>query len=192
MSSQDANRAGEGTTGAARRRPAALAVIGNSNSGKTTLTARLVTELSRRGHRVGSVKHASHGFEIDHKGKDSAILYEAGSTCTVIVSKQMVASLRRLEAEPPIQDVVVDCFPDEDLVIVEGYKASSLPRIEICLKGTLGPITDPDAADLMAIATDEIPLAPATPAPVFSRDDIQGLADLVERQLPHLGTLRRP
>ena len=46
-------------------------ITGWKNSGKTTLTERLVTELSRRGFRIATVKHAHHDFDIDQPGTDS-------------------------------------------------------------------------------------------------------------------------
>ena len=51
--------------------PALVAVVGKSDSGKTTLIEKLVPELIRLGLRVGTIKHDAHSFEIDHPGKDS-------------------------------------------------------------------------------------------------------------------------
>ena len=51
--------------------PPIISIVGNSNSGKTTLIEKLIPELKKRGYRVGVIKHAHHGFNIDKKGKDS-------------------------------------------------------------------------------------------------------------------------
>ena len=51
--------------------PPVVAIVSKKNSGKTTLIAKLIPELIKRGYRVGTIKHDVHGFDIDHEGKDS-------------------------------------------------------------------------------------------------------------------------
>ncbi len=45
--------------------------VGHSNSGKTTVVQRLVTEMTRRGEHVATIKHAHHKVELDQEGKDN-------------------------------------------------------------------------------------------------------------------------
>ena len=65
--------------------PSIISIVGKSDSGKTTLLEKLIEEFCRRGHRVGTIKHDTHGFDIDHEGKDSWRHKKAGAA-TVIIS----------------------------------------------------------------------------------------------------------
>lgn len=109
----------------------AVAVVGRHNSGKTTLVVKLIAELTARGFDVGSVKHHTHGnFEIDYPGKDSYRHREAGATETVIAAPQKLARVKTLEREAECNELVRS-MPGHDIVIVEGYRRSGLPTIEV-------------------------------------------------------------
>lgn len=109
----------------------AIAIVGRHNSGKTTLVVKLISELARRGFDVGSIKHHSHGdFEIDHPGKDSYRQREAGATETVIASPDKMACVKTLDREVECSEIVAS-MPGHDIVVVEGYRKSGLPTIEI-------------------------------------------------------------
>src|SRR3989304_4479684 len=83
-----------------------ITIIGKSRAGKTTLMENLITELKRRGYRVGTIKHHSPpGFEIDQPGKDSWRHAQAGSDHVVIASPDRIASYRRLEHELALDDI---------------------------------------------------------------------------------------
>lgn len=109
----------------------AIAVVGRHNSGKTTLVVKLISELASRGFDVGSIKHHSHGdFDIDYPGKDSYRHREAGATDTVIASPHKMARVRTMDHEVECAEIVAT-MPGHDIVIVEGYRKSGLPTIEI-------------------------------------------------------------
>lgn len=109
----------------------AIAVVGRHNSGKTTLVVSLISELASRGHDVGSVKHHHReGFEIDIPGKDSYRHRHAGASETVIASPGQVACIKTISGELECADIVRS-MPGHDIVIVEGYRKSGLPTIEI-------------------------------------------------------------
>ena len=109
----------------------AVAVVGRHNSGKTTLVVKLIGELVERGYDVGSVKHHHKGnFHIDIPGKDSYRHREAGASETVIACPGQVARIRTVEGEMECADIVKS-MPGHDIVIVEGYRKSGLPTIEI-------------------------------------------------------------
>ena len=113
----------------------AVAIVGRHNSGKTTLIEKLITELTKRGLDVGSVKHHSHvGFSIDIPGKDSYRHRAAGATETVIASPGQVARVKTIEGELECSDIVAS-MPDHDIVIVEGYRKSGLATIELMRQG---------------------------------------------------------
>lgn len=109
----------------------AVAVVGRHNSGKTTLVERLIAELVARGLDVGSVKHHSHaGFDIDYPGKDSYRHRAAGARETVIAAPGQMACIKTIEGELECADIVRG-MPGHDIVVVEGYRKSGLPTIEI-------------------------------------------------------------
>ena len=109
----------------------ALAIVGRHNSGKTTLIERLIAELVERGLDVGSVKHHSHvGFDIDYPGKDSYRHRAAGASETVIAAPGQMACIKTVEGELECADIV-RAMPGHDIVVVEGYRKSGLPTVEI-------------------------------------------------------------
>lgn len=113
----------------------ALAIVGRHNSGKTTLIEQLIAELVSRGHDVGSVKHHSHvGFDIDYPGKDSYRHRAAGASETVIAAPGQIARIKTVEGEVECSDIVRSMY-GHDIVIVEGYRKSGLPTIEIMRSG---------------------------------------------------------
>ena len=113
----------------------AVSVVGRHNSGKTTLVVKLIAELVERGFDVGSVKHHHReNFEIDIPGKDSYRHRHAGASETVIAAPGQVAKIKTIAGELECADIVRS-MPGHDIVIVEGYRKSGLPTIEIMRSG---------------------------------------------------------
>src|SRR5262245_29873874 len=163
----------------AARSPPVIGVAGWKNSGKTTLVTRLVTELTNRGFKVATVKHAHHNFQIDDAETDSARHRRAGAAQVAIVSPKRWAIVRELEGalEPSLDEVISHLEPC-DLVIVEGYKTASIPKIEVRRLAAARSVplaaTDPN---VIAIAADHA-IAGAD-RPVLALDDASGMADLI-------------
>lgn len=160
-------------------RPVVIGVAGWKNAGKTTLATRLISELTRRGLKVASVKHAHHGFDVDHPGTDSFRHREAGAVQTAIVSARRVAILQELarpEDEPALRDIL-DRLAPSDVVVVEGFKGEPIDKIEVRRREALrhDPF-HPGDPRVVAIAADEP--AEAT-VPVFHLDDIGAMADFI-------------
>ncbi|MEZ5818207.1 MAG: molybdopterin-guanine dinucleotide biosynthesis protein B [Hyphomicrobiaceae bacterium] len=164
-----------------------IAIVGWKNSGKTTLVVRLVAELSSRGHRIATVKHAHHAFQIDDGETDSARHRRAGARQVAVVSAERVAMIKELggEPEPCLADIAAMLDPC-DLIVVEGYKAASVPKIEArrLQPAAQAPLalTDPH---VIAVAADHD--ADAAGRPLYALDDIGGLADLIEREIMGVG-----
>ena len=113
----------------------AIAVVGRHNSGKTTLVVKLIEELVNRDHDVASIKHHHReGFDIDIPGKDSYRHRQAGASETVISSPGLVARIKSIEGEEECAELV-RTMPNHDIVVVEGYRKSGLPTIEIMRGG---------------------------------------------------------
>ncbi|MGX8007546.1 molybdopterin-guanine dinucleotide biosynthesis protein B [Mesorhizobium sp. ORM8.1] len=156
-------------------------ITGWKNSGKTTLTEKLVTELVRRGWTVSTVKHAHHDFDIDKPGADSFRHREAGATEVAIVSGRRWALMHELrgEDEPKLDDILARLTPS-DIVLVEGYKREGHKKIEArrleAKDRTPLSANDPN---IVAIAADFA--VEGEKLPVFDLDDTKSIADFVER-----------
>jgi len=168
----------------------AIAVVGNSGAGKTTLLERLIPALKGKGLRVGVVKHDAHRFDIDHPGKDSHRLTVAGADTMMITSSEKLAMVKRHAASPPIEELLERYFSDMDLVLVEGFRGSSLPKIEVHRKDfrraliCRGERNDPVLA---AIASDE-PLD--VDVPVLDLNDTGAIAEFIASLLQGIGRNR--
>lgn len=113
----------------------AVAIVGRHNSGKTTLIVSLIEELCARSVDVASIKHHSHAdFEIDVPGKDSYRHRAAGATETIIASPGQIAQISTVEYELECSDLVAK-MPGHGIVLVEGYRKSGLPTIEVMRQG---------------------------------------------------------
>jgi molybdopterin-guanine dinucleotide biosynthesis adapter protein len=156
-----------------------ICVSGWKKSGKTTLTVRLIEEFTRRGYKVGSVKHAHHEFQIDDIQTDSARHRQAGSAEIAVIGGKRWAMIHELRGEPePNLEEVLSWLSPADLYIVEGYKTAALPKIEVRSKIAFTKThLSPDDPHVIAIASDQD--EPGAIVPVFSRDDIARLADLI-------------
>lgn len=164
-----------------------ISVVGKSDAGKTTLLIKLLPELKRRGYRVATIKHDTHGFDIDRPGKDTWRHAEAGADVVVISSPAKVAFIEKVAAELPL-DAIAGRIQNVDLIITEGYKRGDKPKIEVHRAEVGGELLC-TADELLAVATDE-PLA--IDAPCYDLDDAAGLVDLIEaRILAPAGRLRQ-
>ena len=159
-----------------------IGVAGFKNAGKTTLVERLVTELTRRGHRISTVKHAHHSFDIDHEGRDSFRHRKAGAAEVAVVSRHRWAIIHesRDEAEPTLEDILAKLTPC-DLVIVEGYKRDSHDKIEVRNLDLAHPKLAGDDPTVVAVAANG-PVSDA-PVPVFDRDDVTALTSFIEMHM---------
>jgi molybdopterin-guanine dinucleotide biosynthesis protein B len=97
-------------------------IIGPKNSGKTSLIEALVRELVARGHRVGTIKHDAHEFEMDYPGKDTWRHRQAGSVATAIFSQTQLALVRSIAEPLSLTTLLQSYFGDCDLVLVEGCR----------------------------------------------------------------------
>ena len=132
-------------------------IASNSNVGKTTLIVGLVKELKSRGYRIATIKHDAHDFEIDQEGKDTWKHRQAGADTVLISSKSKIALIKSIETEAALEQLVDMVKDDVDFVIIEGYKGSSFPKIEV-YRGCKRRRLDIDDT-FIAVATDsQMPL----------------------------------
>ncbi|MBI1173793.1 MAG: molybdopterin-guanine dinucleotide biosynthesis protein B [Sideroxydans sp.] len=140
-----------------------LGFAGYSGSGKTTLLEKVLPLLKQHGLRVSVIKHAHHNFDIDRPGKDSFRHREAGAQEVLIASGYRWALMHELreEAEPTLEELCARLSPC-DLVLIEGYKFSDIPKIEVHRTVTGHPLLYPDDAQIIAVATDHQEPLPVT------------------------------
>lgn len=163
--------------------PRVIGIAGWKNSGKTTLTVRLVEEFTRRGYKVATIKHAHHDFQIDEGDTDSARHRRAGAAEVAIVSGGRWAIVHELreEAEPSFQDMLSRLSP-VDLIIAEGFKREPIPKIEVRRTGS--KTTDalaPGDRHIIAIASDHE--TDSGTLPCYGLDDVAGIADAITTRL---------
>ncbi len=156
--------------------PPIVSVVGKSKSGKTTLIEKLVQELKSRGYRVATIKHIPQGVNFDEPGKDSWRHIQAGSEATAISSPDKIVLVKPLVQEATIDEVSSLLGEDYDIILAEGFKQGSAPKIEVHRKDS-GALTE-ELKKLIAIVTDE-PLEIRVRQ--FSSEDTGALVDLLEK-----------
>jgi molybdopterin-guanine dinucleotide biosynthesis protein B/molybdopterin-guanine dinucleotide biosynthesis protein len=154
INTMEAYREARERAGGGDASPALVAIVGKSDSGKTTLIEKLLPELRALGLRVGTVKHDAHGFDIDHPGKDSWRHGRAGAEAYAVASPDRLAFVTRLDRELPPGEIARRYFAGFDLVVAEGYKRTAPHRVEVFRTGAghAEPLCAPGEA--LALVTD--------------------------------------
>jgi molybdopterin-guanine dinucleotide biosynthesis protein MobB len=160
-----------------------VSIVGKSGSGKTTLIEKLIAELTRRGFRVATVKHSRHGFDIDHKGKDSWRHKHAGAVATVAASLGRVALIEDTPGDYGLAEIRDRYIKNADIILAEGYKINPHPKIEVYRTELRQERLYSNPKDnLIALAGDQ---PTSADVPWYDWNDAEGLADLiVERFIP--------
>lgn len=152
-------------------------IAGWSGSGKTTLLEKLIPELTSRRLRVSVIKHAHHGFDLDRPGKDSFRHREAGASQVLMLSGQRWVLMHELRDDPePTLDEQLRLLSPCDVVLIEGFKAAAVPKIEVFRLQNGKPPLWPDSPHVVAVATDA---AIAAPLPILPLNDAAAIADFM-------------
>jgi molybdopterin-guanine dinucleotide biosynthesis protein B len=152
---------------------------GFSGSGKTQLVERLIPAFKLMGLRVSVAKHAHHDFDIDREGKDSWRHRQAGAFEVIIASDRRLALMREFEqtARLSVHHLLAELYDGVDWVLVEGFKDSNLPKIEVWRAASGKPARYPDDDFIVAIATDSPQQMPQpTLRPVLDLNDPDSVA----------------
>ncbi|MDP7078435.1 MAG: molybdopterin-guanine dinucleotide biosynthesis protein B [Candidatus Undinarchaeales archaeon] len=154
-----------------------ISVVGRSGTGKTTVLELLIGELVRRGYRVGTVKHCSHGFDADQQGKDSWRHAQAGSEVAAISCPHKMALFRNMESEMPLDDIV-SLMGKVDVVLTEGYKRGEKPMIEVSRQAVGTDLLCPPEGLVCVMADYDVD----TSVPLFALDDAKSVISLLEER----------
>ncbi len=156
-----------------------ISFVGKSGSGKTTLLEKVIAELKKRGYKVAIIKHSHHNNDLDTAEKDTWRFTKAGTEISAINSLDHLAIYRRMNEYFEPQDIANYINLDYDIMLTEGFKGSNYPKIEVHSSAQGKELlTDPKL--LLAVVTDE-PLD--VNVPQFSRDDVNGIADIIEKTI---------
>jgi molybdopterin-guanine dinucleotide biosynthesis protein B len=153
-----------------------ISVVGTSKSGKTTLIEKLIPELKKRGYRIGTIKHTTHGFDMDKRGKDSWRHKAAGAETVIVASREKIVMVKdeNISGLKSIEKY----FDNVDLVITEGFKKENRPKIEIYRSNKSNPPLCQNDKTIIALVTDTDLLVNI---PVFGLEAINSLADMIEK-----------
>ena len=155
---------------------------GWSGSGKTTLIERVIPRFVRAGLKVSLIKHAHHRFDVDHPGKDSYRVREAGCSEVLVTSGQRWALMHEMrgETEGSLEEQIARMSPC-DLLLIEGFKREAIPKLEVHRSVTGESVLFPHDSHIVAVATDS-PVE--TRLPRFDLNDTQAIAAFI---LEHAG-----
>lgn len=154
------------------QKPSILAISGAKNTGKTTLIEALIPRLAAAGLRVAVIKHDGHCFAPDTPGTDTHRFFEAGASGTAIFDGEKYMLTKR---ENVGENPLIAMFPDADLILLEGFKQSLYPKIELLRKGfSEVPVCNPDTL-VAHVSNFGVP----SHVPVFSPDHPDSIADFI-------------
>lgn len=152
-------------------------IAGYSGSGKTTLIEKLIPEIRSRGLRVSVIKHAHHGFDLDRPGKDSWRHREAGAQEVLMLSSGRWVLMHELRETPePTLEQQLAILSPCDLVLIEGFKAAPVPKVEVYRPANGKPPLWTDNPHVVAVATDA---ATDTPLPTLDVNDPVAVTDFI-------------
>ncbi len=158
--------------------PILLGLAGWSGSGKTTLLCAILPHLTAAGLTVSTIKHAHHALDLDRPGKDSYRHRQAGAREVLLAGGERWALFRETpEGAPDLKTLAARLAP-VDLVLVEGFRAYDMPRLEIFRPALGKPPLWPDHPGIVAVATDapDIAARAGYAGVILSLHDTSGIA----------------
>lgn len=160
-------------------------IAGWSGSGKTTLITALLPVFTAQGMTVATVKHSHHhpGFG----GPEDLALGESGAVENVVASPRRLVVVHEhgQHPQPALPDLLKN-LATVDLVLVEGFKFSPHPRLEIWDEALGEPLLTLTDSTVKAVVADTLEpsirrrLAQLGKA-CFRRQDVVEIADFVRR-----------
>ena len=154
--------------------PPILSIVGRSNSGKTTLLEKLITELTRQGLRIGTIKHSHHQPDMDAPGKDSWRHKQAGAVTSLLVGPERMLMVQDVNEGLNPKSLTAQYFTHVDLVLVEGYASLAGAKIEVVRGERSTELRNADDKGLIAVVSDVTGLDSTLPQ--FDLDDVLALS----------------
>ena len=149
-----------------------ISFVAYSGTGKTTLIEQVVRKLKGLGVRVAVIKHDGHDFEVDHKGKDSWRMSQAGADISIVTSNNHTAIM---ENRPISVDEIISRIQNVDIILIEGFKHGKWPKILLHRKDVHKELPiDPNQC--LAVITDEVII---TSTPCYLLGDVDSVIDVL-------------
>lgn len=156
-----------------------IAIVGYSDAGKTTVASSLIQTLVARGYRIVAVKHCAHGHEVDRPSTDSARLFAAGAGRVVMSSPGLLTSIEATQMDTPLEAIAASLDSSDssyDLVVAEGFKGSSVPKVLVMGEERLSP----SPQNVIAVVGDH---RTAGEVPSYTFQEVDALADQLQSQM---------
>lgn len=158
--------------------PPIISIVSKKRCGKTTLLEKLIPALIERGYRVGTVKHDTHGFDIDHEGKDTWRHKQCGAATVAISSPWKLSLIKDVAEEVGLDQIVATYFADTDLVLTEGYLRAAKPQVEVVRRAAHAePLHVKGAPNTLIAVMSDTPVDLGVPN--FDINAIDALSDLI-------------
>ena len=158
-------------------RDKAIAIVGPANSGKTELICRLLEWFAAHNLRAAVLKH-SHHQHLGDDGKDTWRYRQAGGRLVALATPGLLQITRSSSEEPPLDTILAELAPGSDLILVEGYKTSDLPKVGLAPPDAASKL--PDYPHLVAwVSAWPLP----TDLPVFHPRQVAELGRFIQDQL---------
>jgi molybdopterin-guanine dinucleotide biosynthesis protein B len=157
--------------------PKVISIVGHSGSGKTTLVEKLIRELSGRGLRVATIKHAHHKVELDTPGKDSYRYKAAGAVMSMLVTTTQLQVVADAVDRREPEQLAARFLGEADLVLAEGFSLCATPKIEVLRRACDKPPRCAVEDGLIGIVTDMDEVYPQLPH--FGLEDIAAIAQFI-------------
>ena len=151
--------------------------VGHSGSGKTTLIEKLLHELSGRGLRVATIKHAHHKVVLDTPGKDSWRYKQAGAVMSMLVTSNELQLVADAADRREPEQLARRFLGEADLVLAEGFSHAAGAKIEVLRRERTAVPRCAIRDGLIAMVTDVDEAYPELPH--FSLDDIGGIVQFM-------------
>jgi molybdopterin-guanine dinucleotide biosynthesis protein B len=155
--------------------PPVVSIVGQSGSGKTTYLEKLIGELTSRGYRIATIKHAAGGISYSDSDKDSGRHIQAGSEVTIVSTPSRAVLVRPVARELSLSELVQMLGEDYDLILTEGFKHGDAPKIEVHRHEVGAPLSE--VKKIIARVTDQ---PQEDNIRQFAFGEVKELADLLE------------
>jgi molybdopterin-guanine dinucleotide biosynthesis protein B len=153
--------------------PNVFSFVGHSGSGKTTLIEKLLRELTGRGLKVATIKHAHHRVELDTPGKDSFRYKEAGAAMSMLLTRDALQLVADAKTEREPEQLAQRFLGEAGLVLAEGFSHAAGAKIEVLRRECSATPRCTIEDGLIAMVTDVDEVYPQLPH--FALDDVNGI-----------------
>lgn len=161
-------------------KPVILAISGAKNVGKTTLITNLIPLLKKNNLSVAVIKHDGHHFVPDIPNTDTFLIQQAGADGTAIFSDTdfMIVRKRRNKIKH-FEEELLKAFPDVSLTLLEGFKNTNYPKIELLREG-INTVPFSPMSSLLALVSNTNNLSEAYPdIPFFLFEDMDKICGFI-------------